>query len=99
MNSLLANDEEQIHHQLVELGGGVVVGEQGEVVLAEHAETVHTQLVDKIHHLRHRLRQLLLQLTHHLNNIIIPEHRLHPHHNLPHYQKHILLYLNIHCFK
>lgn len=92
-DGFVALEEEQVDHLLGELVGGVAVGEQGVVVLAEQRVGVHAHLVDIVEHIGHTLADLLLQFLQHLEYILIIEHLIQSQHNLPEYNKNIPLIL------
>lgn len=51
-------------------------------MLAEQAEAIHAHLVHVVHHIRHSFGDLLLQLRHDLEDVIVLEHFIQPQHNL-----------------
>jgi hypothetical protein len=95
MDGLFPDDKEQVHHELIQFGSGVIVAKERKVVLAEHAKTVHSQFVDQEQHLRYILCDLLLKFSNHLENIVIAEDSVHPDDYFPHDDKNILFNLNV----
>ena len=64
-------------------------------MLTEHAEAVHSQLVDKVEDLRYSLCNLFLKLLDDLNNVIISKDCLHSDYNFSHNKEDILFYLKV----
>jgi len=95
MNSLLPNNEKQVHHKFGQFRRGVIIGEQREVMLTKHTKAVHPHIIYQEEHFGHGLGNLLLQLLYNLKYVIVAKDGIHPDHNLPYNDEDVFLYVDV----
>jgi hypothetical protein len=95
MDGFFADYKEQVHHELVELGSGIVVGKEGEIMLTEHAKTIHSKFVNEVQDFRDGFGDFLLELSDYFENIVVAKNCVHSDDDLSHDDKYIFLYLAI----
>lgn len=64
-------------------------------MLAEHAETVHSEFVDEKQNFRDIFCNFLLQFSNNFDDIVIAKHGIHSDDDFPHDDKDVFLYLNV----
>jgi hypothetical protein len=64
-------------------------------MLTEHAEAVHSKIVNQIKHFWDSLCDFLLKLANNFENVVVSKNGIHSNDNLPHDNENIFLNFNV----